>query len=155
MNAIPDPIAALLVQMCPEVPSVELLAANQETAEMAIRFEGGREILLSWDGDSGRLVLAAALGTPKDFHVAEANRVALAYNGLWRESGGARVAAVDEQGSLALLFDLPGEGLTTRQLGYTVEQMATVTGQWIGFLEQARDDARELLAAPLSLMLRA
>ena len=155
MSRIPETVAALLMEMCPRVPSVNLLAAHEETGDMALQLEDDIDITLSWNEDMNHLVLTAELGQPKEFHAADAHRMALAYNALWRETGGARVACVDGDGTLALLFELPADGLTAPQLQYTVEQMAEVAQQWARFMAQASDDAPELSAAPLSLMLRA
>ena len=125
---------------------------------MALELEDNVEIMLSWNEDVNHLVLTAELGQPKEFHAADAHRMALAYNALWHETGGARVACVDVDGTLALLFELPADGLMVPQLQYTVERMAAVTRQWTRFMAQASDgggEAMELSRAPLSLMLRA
>jgi hypothetical protein len=155
MNRIPDTVTALLMEMCPQAASVDLLAADEETGDMALQLEGDIGIALSWNEDTNHVVLTTELGQPKEFQVAEAHRMALAYNALWRETGGARVACVDPDGTLALLFDLLADGLTAQQLQYTVEQMAEVAQQWGLFMAQAGDDAPELPVASSSLMLKA
>jgi len=154
MSRIPDTVAALVMEMCPLAPSVNLLAVDEETGDMTLQLEGDMEIALSWNEHTSHLVLTAELGQPKQFHVAHAHRMALAYNALWRETGGARVACVDGAGMLALLFDLPVDGLAAQGLQCTVEQMAAVAGQWILFMAQANEDAPQLSTAPASLMLR-
>jgi hypothetical protein len=66
---------------------------------------------LDFERTTGKLVISTSLGRPRAQGREALYDTLLAYNGAWRETGGARLALDEPGGEVVLLFDLDAEGL--------------------------------------------
>lgn len=99
----------------------------------ALAFADGTEMRVAEDPRDGRAVLSVAIGRPP--LVGRSGRLAamLAYNALWRETGGAWIALDGLDGPAMLMAELDrgaGPGAVARLL----TNMAAVAAGWRDFL---------------------
>jgi len=59
----------------------------------------------------------------------------LVYNGLWRRTGGVRMALSDPFGEILQTFETPVEGLTTARMRSVIENLIVNRGAWKELLE--------------------
>ena len=62
-----------------------------EGGDYAVRFDDV-DVFVEWDAASARLVLSVEVATPPASRAASIYEALLAYNSLWRETGGLRLA---------------------------------------------------------------
>lgn len=140
----------LLAEMGPLVPLHSITEFDEGPSWVGVVDEE-TFLLLDWLDSTHRVVLHADIGQlPDDGRTAMLERL-LQYNASWRETGGLRVA-LDADGTLTLLLDLPYAGLDAAQLATMLGNFATAVGGWraaIDAVPAAIDEAA--LAAPSPL----
>jgi hypothetical protein len=89
-------------------------------------------VTLELTAGGAKLVLAADLGAVPEATQANFHEMALAYNALWRTTGGVRIAVV--RGEASQLFDLETAGLDVERFSTVLANFADAARGWRGYL---------------------
>ncbi len=81
----------------------------------------------------GRWIASVPLGPAPDRNRGEVFAAMLAYNGLWRETGGGRIELDGPEGDVILMGDVP-EGAEAAALARLLDMLTTVGAAWRRFL---------------------
>jgi Tir chaperone protein (CesT) family len=111
-----------------DLPQVTELPPEHDYWRVVAADETGIDVDL--DRATGRIVLSTALGQPRAQGREALYDMLLAYNGAWRETGGARIGLDEPGGEVVLLFDLAAEGLDAGSLGAVLANLQEVAALW-------------------------
>lgn len=107
----------------------------------ALRFED-LDLLVENDEARDCLVLSSEIGAPAASRAAAVYETMLAYNLLWRETGGLRIALTSRGGSLVQLVDIASGQADARMIATVAVNLADRTRVWRAYLEaEGRDVA--------------
>jgi hypothetical protein len=138
-----DPIDTLLRDLGPlldEVAAIEQLGPHL----WAIGLTDGSTVTADYSEPSDKLVLATECGQPPASDRLLAYETLLAYNALWPETGGLRMALDQPGGRVVLLLDLAPQALTAVRFATVVQNFAAHARLW----RQAIPDLGRTEAAP-------
>lgn len=127
---VPTYAQDLMAALGPQTETIEWVGFDGEHAAWAVAFDNQSAVLLDWFGEQESFILQAGLGAPPTDGQVAAYQAVLAYNALWRENGGARIAMVGASGELALMLELPARALTLDQLQRVLLGLKSAAERW-------------------------
>jgi hypothetical protein len=145
-------LSAQLLAAAPLTPGLGAVVQG-DPSEFLLQFEDGTEMRVESDPATGRAVVAVLLGQPSARTLVETLSAMLAYNAVWRTTGGAWIAREGPEGPLLLLADLE-ESDEPESLAILLGNLVTIGEGWRTFM--ARDGQAEppLFAMPSAAMIR-
>jgi len=153
MIEIPTHITALFEDLGPRTDAIDVIAFDAEAAAWRVVFDDDAELLVEWDAECTRLMVQASLGRPSEMGVLRAYEAALAYNAVWRENGNARIGRVDNDGELALMFEVPATELAVDTLQLALLSVRSVAHAWTRWIANpgGHDEVPSPAGAPVPL----
>ncbi|HYC34916.1 MAG TPA: type III secretion system chaperone [Usitatibacter sp.] len=124
----------------PEVGNVSQVAENI----WAVGFDPQAIVLLQLDDSREELVVSCGVGRPLGLSREKVFESLLAYNALWRDTGGVRMAVAD--GEAIQIYSLPVAQLDVDGLRATLLALVDRSRVWRRYLETAEEAPRESFA---------
>lgn len=152
MTSIPTELAALFEALGPQTDAIDMVLVDDENEVWTVVLDDEVVVLFEWNEELERLVVMSRLGRPAEHAMIKVYQAALAYNASWHLHGGARVGMVDTDGELAMMIDLPTQGLALEQLQRALLGMRTVAIAWTRILADPADSAA-VAALPAGMLL--
>lgn len=146
-------LGVLLTEAAPLTPGLGALV-ERKAGGFYLAFDDGTEMLVEQDASTGRRVATVALGQPPLVGRADVFSKMLAYNALWRETGGAWIALDGLDGELVLMMDIAGAEQPAALAGL-LGNLVVVAGGWRAFLARQEPAKRpSAMATPSDVVLR-
>ena len=117
---------------------------RMEDGDYAVRFDEV-DVFVEWDPGTARLVLSVEVGTPPASRAASICEALLAYNSLWRETGGLRLALTGREGAVLQIADLAGPAIDPKTIAIVAVNLVERTSIWRAYFELEADSPQQLL----------
>lgn len=127
-------IQELLEQLGPTIPGLAHITQIAE-GTWAVGFDERSAILLQLDDEGAELVFTCPAGQPAPVARETVYASLLAYNALWRETGGVRMAVAD--GEVLQIASADAARLTLERLASIVVSLAEKARVWRRYVESA------------------
>lgn len=115
----------------------------EDDASWTVSLDEQADVELEYDAASHRLFVFCEIGTPPQAAASAAYGFCLRYNYHVTETGGARIAMLDEGGPLSLIYDLTETELRTGILPVVLENLESVLPAWRELVAQGLTPAEE------------
>lgn len=147
-----EEIATLMEALGPHDDEIETITRNGET-DWAVAFDADTILLLTYQAKQDKLVLSMTLATPPEGQRLAAYEAMLAYNLLWEETGGVKMALAGAHGPIVQLFELCTCALDLESLDTVLVNFALKARMWKDVIASGAfaepdfkfEDQRELL----------
>lgn len=124
-----EQIQSLIEAVGPRVEAIQAVGQTGET-EWAVLFDAETTVLLDLVPEQRKLVLSIDLGRPAAEGRLAIYETLLAYNMLWRETGGVKMGLGGASGRLVQMFELGTAGLDLELLARVLEGFVAKAVVW-------------------------
>lgn len=100
--------------------------------DFGLRFSDDMQMLVEGDAAQGRTVLSALVGEPPLSRLVDIQNAMLAYNGLWRSTGGGVLSRDGSEGPVMLSIDI-GNVTDAHALAGLLTNLRAAVGAWRDF----------------------
>lgn len=108
---------------------LSIVGIEDSEAQWVIRFETF-DIIVDNIPEFGKLVFSIVIDGPPAETEAAAHRAMLAQNGLWRETGGARIALAGNDGAIEISIDIASDLATAAVVAKTAAGLGEFAAAW-------------------------
>ena len=126
-------VRALMSEIGPIMEFSSVLKVEDED-RWVLNLDGANVIVAEYFAEDDRLFLTSDAGVPPPEARLACYELLLAYNSMWRDSGGMRMALDREDGSVLQICDVAGAGLNGEALRLVLENFIRQLGDWMQFV---------------------
>ena len=108
-------------------------------ARWVLDLDGENAVLAEYFNADDRLFLTGDAGVPEPAARLVCYELLLAYNAMWRQTGGVRMAVNGEDGAVLQIADIAAEGLDATTLARVVENFVGKLGEWMEIIAMDPD----------------
>ncbi|MDO6966488.1 type III secretion system chaperone [Rhizobium alvei] len=125
-----ETIAAIIAESGPQDEGIlSVVALEDSEGQWLIRFEN-YDVIVDNIPELGKLFFSILIDGPTADKEADAFRAMLAQNGLWRETGGVRIALAGNNGAIEISIDIPAALATSAIVARTAAGLGNVAASW-------------------------
>ncbi len=108
-------------------------------AKWVLDLDGEHAVVVEHAAADDRLFFTAEAGVPEPAARLVCYELLLAYNALWRQTGGVRMAVNGEDGAVLQIADVAVEGLDAAALAEVLENFFGKLGEWMDIIAMDPD----------------
>lgn len=144
-------VSDLMVEVGPILELRGIVEINGE-AQWVLDVDGELAVVAEYFEADDRLFFTADAGVPDPSARLVCYELLLAYNAMWRQTGGVRMAVNGEDGAVLQIADIAVDGLDAAKLATVLRNFIGKLGEWIDIIEmdpeQSAANAAGAPAAP-------
>lgn len=149
-----ETIAAVIAESGPlDEGILGVVGIENAEGKWLIRFEN-YDIIVDNVPEHGKLVFSIIIDGPAAGTEADAYKAMLAQNGLWRETGGVRMALAGDNSAIEISIDIPAALVTANIVAATATGLGNFGAAWTQILG-GQVDVNEPVASSDHTMIRA
>jgi hypothetical protein len=125
-----ESIAAIIAESGPLDDGIlSVVGLEESEGQWLIRFENF-DVIVDNLPEFGKLVFSILIDGPSEGNEVEVHRAMLAQNGLWRETGGVRIALAGNNGAIEISIDIPSALATSALVATTAVGLGNFAASW-------------------------